>query len=106
MVNVDARTGKLLLFHLRNELMTRFQNLIDLCVEICLPPLSLVDGKCLKLDLGIASDLTNGLGLGEPTDLVHGLTGGLLGGDPLGGNDLPVGGLLGGDDGLGGLGLL
>jgi hypothetical protein len=91
MVNVDARTGKLLLFHLRNELMTRFQNLIDLCVEICLPPLSLVDGKCLKLDLSIASDLTNGLGLGEPTDLVH---------------DLPVGGLLGGDDGLGGLGLL
>jgi hypothetical protein len=90
----------------------RFQNLIDLCVEICLPPLTLIDGKCLKLDLGIASDLTRELGLGEPTDLVHGLTGGS---SPLGAGGLPLvgggGGLLGGGAplggaGLGGLGLL
>jgi len=98
------------------KLISRFQNLIDLCVEICLPPLTLVGGKCLKLDLGIASDLIKDLGLGSTSDLL----GGVLGnghGDALGGilggaGDL--GGLVGGGAGLGtgsgsplgGLGLL
>ena len=81
--------------------------MIDLCVEICLPPLTLVGGKCLKLDLGISSDLTKDLGLGAPTDLVGGLlgnTGGLPIVDSLGG--LGLGGVGAGEGPLGGLGLL
>jgi hypothetical protein len=93
-----------------------FENLIDLCVEICLPPLTLVGGKCLKLDLGIASDLTKDLGLGSTSETL----GGVLGtgnGDALGGilgstGAADLGGLVGGGGGgggrspLGGLGLL
>lgn len=89
--------------------MIRFQNIIDLCVEICLPPLTLVGGECLKLDLGIASDLTKDLGLGSTSDILGGVLGGK--GDSLGGllggtgaGDL--GGLVGGGSPLGDLGLL
>lgn len=59
---------------------TRFEkdHLLDLCVEICLPPLQLIDGKCLDVNFGVATDLVDGLGLG---DLAGGLTEGLgLGG--------------------------
>jgi hypothetical protein len=114
-VNVDARTGKFYPFSSMNKsLSVSFENLIDLCVEICLPPLTLVGGKCLKLDLGIASDLTKDLGLGSTSDIL----GGVLGngnGDALGGilgstGAADLGGLVGGGGGggspLGGLGLL
>jgi hypothetical protein len=89
--------------------LSSFQNLLDLCVEICLPPLSLVGTKCLNLDLGVG-DLADSLGLGSTSGLVDGLTGGLLGngGGVLGGGNTPLSGLgLGGDNGapLGGLGL-
>ena len=77
--------------------------MIDLCVETCLPPLTLVGDKCLKLDLGVASDLTKDLGLGSTSDILDGVLGdqgGILGGT----GDL--GGLVGGGSPLGGLGLL
>jgi len=83
--------------------MVSSQNLIDLCVEICLPPLTLVGGKCLKLDLGVASDLTKDLGLGSTSDILGGVLGGQ--GGILGGNG-DLGGLVGGESPLGGLGLL
>ena len=73
--------------------------LLNLCVEVCLPPLQLIDGKCLDLGLSVATDLVDNL-----TDDL-GLTNGGLGlGDGLGGNGLDNG-LGNGGDGILGLGL-
>lgn len=36
-----------------------YHYLLGACVEICLPPLQLIDGQCIEVDLGIASDLVD-----------------------------------------------
>lgn len=78
--------------------MGRYQKdlLLNICVEICLPPLQLVDGKCLDLGLSVATDLvdeltdnlglTNGSGIGNIVGDGIGNADGILG--------LGLGGLL------------
>lgn len=81
--------------------LSRYQKdlLLNLCVEICLPPLQLIDGKCLDLGLSVATDLvdnlTDDLGLTNGNGLLNGLGNGLgNGGEGDGVLGLGLGGLL------------